>query len=80
MAGQRTIITLPDEDRAWLESYSRTYGISMAEGVRRALRMLREDREKDVYRALVEQTRGTWKQGDGLEYQQRMRAEWENNA
>jgi len=42
--------------------------------------MLREDREKDVYRALVEQTRGTWKQGDGLEYQQRMRAEWENNA
>ena len=59
MAGQRTIITLPDEDRTWLESYSRTYGISMAEGVRRALRMLREDQEKDVYRALVEQTRNT---------------------
>ncbi len=80
MAGQRTIITLPDEDRAWLEYYSRTYGISMAEGIRRALRLLRENKEKDVYRALVERTRGIWVQGDGLEYQRKMRSEWEDNG
>jgi Arc/MetJ-type ribon-helix-helix transcriptional regulator len=80
MAGQRTIITLPDEDRAWLEEYSKAHGISMAEGVRTALRLLRENKQKDTYRALVERTQGTWVQGDGLDYQRRLRADWEDNA
>jgi len=80
MAGQRTIITLPDEDKAWLEEYSKAHGISMAEGVRKALRLLRENKQRDTYRALVEQTRGIWIQGDGLEYQRKLRSEWEDNA
>ena len=80
MAGQRTIITLPDEDKAWLEEYSKAHGISMAEGVRNALRLLRENKQRDTYRALVEQTRGIWIQGDGLEYQRKLRSEWEDNA
>jgi hypothetical protein len=80
MAGQRTIITLPDEDRAWLEEYSKVHGISMAEGIRTALRLLRENKEKDTYRTLVERTQGIWGQGDWLDYQRRLRADWEDNA
>jgi hypothetical protein len=29
---------------------------------------------------LVERTQGTWVQGDGLDYQRRLRADWEDNA
>jgi hypothetical protein len=80
MAGHRTIITLPDEDKAWLEEYSRIQGISMAEGIRMALRLFREKKQRDTYRALVEQTRGIWVQGDGLDYQRKLRSEWDDNA
>ena len=80
MAGQRTIITLPDEDKAWLEEYSRMQGISMAEGIRSALRLFREKKQRDTYRALVEQTRGIWLHGDGLDYQRKLRSEWDDNA
>jgi Arc/MetJ-type ribon-helix-helix transcriptional regulator len=80
MAGQRTIITLPDEDKAWLEEYSRMHGISMAEGIRSALRLFREKKQREIYRALVEQTRGIWLHGDGLDYQRKLRSEWDDNA
>lgn len=29
------------------------------------------------FKQLLENTQGTWTQGDGLEYQRRMRAEWD---
>ncbi|MCF8107639.1 MAG: hypothetical protein K9J81_01460 [Desulfohalobiaceae bacterium] len=80
MPGQRTIITLPDEDKAWLEQYSRLRGISMAEGIRSALKLLRENKHQETYRSLVERTRGIWTQGDGLTYQRKLRSEWEDNV
>ena len=30
-----------------------------------------------IYKQLVERTTGIWKKGDGLAYQEKLRAEWE---
>jgi hypothetical protein len=76
MGTQRTIITLSDEDKAWLESFSKARGISMAESIRQGIAHLREREEKDLYRTLIEETRGIWKRGDGLAYQKKLRSEW----
>ena len=76
MANQRTIITISEKDKSWLESYSKTSGISMAEAIRRGIAQLREREERDTYQKLIQDTRGIWKKGDGLAYQEKMRSEW----
>lgn len=76
MGSQRTIITISDEDKSWLEGYSRASGISMAEAVRRAIKRLKEQERRSVYQSLIAQTKGIWKQGDGLAYQEKLRSEW----
>jgi hypothetical protein len=76
MASKRTIITLPDEDKVWLEGYSRTRNISMAEAIRQGIRKLKESMQPDNYRNVLNQTKGKWKAGDGLEYQKKIRSEW----
>ena len=48
----------------------------MTELIRRAVRMLRSVPEEPTTEELLERTRGVWRSGDGLEYQQRMRDEW----
>ena len=80
MGGQRTIITLPNEEKAWLEGYSKAHGISMAEGVRRALMLLRNAEGQSTYTSLVKQTQGLWAVEDGLRCQEQLRSEWENHA
>lgn len=75
----RTLIRLDPDDKAWLDRKSREERLAMTELVRRAIRLYREqqdDRETDRSR-LLRQTRGIWEGGDGLEYQQRLRDEWD---
>ena len=76
MGSLRTIITLSENDKNWLESYSKTSGISMAEAVRRGISQLREKEEKNVFKVLLEETRGIWGKEDGLDYQEKIRSEW----
>ena len=78
MASKRTIITLADEDKRWLESYSSLHRISMAEAIRQGIRKLKEAEFSENYRTLVQNTRGLWKSGDGLTYQKQIRAEWDS--
>lgn len=33
--------------------------------------------EEDAFERGLEETRGLWKEGDGLEFQRRLRAEWD---
>lgn len=76
----RLIISLEDEHRAWLEKTAAEMGVSMAEVARMAIDTLRtSERESKSKRLqqLLEQTHGTWTQGDGLEYQRKMREEWD---
>lgn len=77
MGTRRIIITIPDEDKLWLEGYSKLHQISMAEAIRQGIDQLKKAKKQQTYRQLVENTRGIWKKGDGLAYQKKLRAEWE---
>jgi Arc/MetJ-type ribon-helix-helix transcriptional regulator len=78
MASKRTIITLPDDDKAWLEGYSRTKNISMAEAIRQGIRKLKESMQQDNYQLVLKKTKGKWTAEDGLEYQNNVRSEWDS--
>lgn len=79
MGSKRTIITIPDDYRVWLESYSKAYNVSISEAVRRGILILKETMEKNTYQTLIQDTKGIWKKGDGLKYQKKIRAEWQND-
>ena len=78
MTSKRTIITLSEEDKRWLESYSNLHQMSVAEAIRRGIRKLREAEFSENYRILVQNSRGLWKKGDGLSYQRHIRSEWDS--
>ena len=78
MGSKRTIITLSEEDKMWLEGYSKAFNISVAEVIRRGIKQLKESHESGPYQKLVENTRGIWKKGDGLQYQTVIRSEWQS--
>ncbi len=77
MTTKRLIITIPDEDKLWLEGYSKVHKISVAEAIRQGIGQLKRSQRRRTYRKIVESTSGIWKKGDGLAYQLKMRAEWE---
>jgi hypothetical protein len=79
MAGNRTIITLPEEDKKWLQSYSRSRDISLAEAVRQGVQKLKIAEQQALYRSLVDSTKGIWKKGNGLEYQENIRSQWHSS-
>jgi hypothetical protein len=79
MVSKRLIISLPDEDKSWLEGYSKVHKISVAEAIRQGIGRLKKDQRQKTYEELVKRTRGLWKKGDGLDYQLKMRAEWERS-
>jgi hypothetical protein len=76
MASKRTIITISEEDKRWLESYSSLHKVSVAEAIRQGIRKLKEVELLENYQSLVNNTTGLWKKGDGLAYQKKIRAEW----
>ena len=78
MASKRTIITIPEEDKRWLESYSSLHRVSVAEAIRQGIRRLKEAELYENYQTLVQNTKGIWKKGDGLTYQKKMRDEWDS--
>ena len=73
----RTLIDLPPEDMRWLDRKAAETGRSRAAVVREAVSKYRAEMAKEG----LEQYFGLWaKHGhveDGVEYQRRMRAEWD---
>ncbi len=76
MASSRTLITIKNEDKEWLKSYSRIHDISMAEAVRQGIQKLKTSEGRNLYASLVKRTYGIWRRGDGLKYQKNIREEW----
>jgi hypothetical protein len=76
MKSARTIITLSEEDKKWLEIYSRTQEISMAEAIRQGISRLRNQEGVTTYKGVVRRTKGIWGKEDGLDYQKKIRSEW----
>ena len=76
----RTVISLEQEDKDWLDRRARAEKVPMTEIVRRAIRRYRQEAErppeKDI-KVLLAQTRGLWRAGEGLAYQNGLREEWE---
>jgi hypothetical protein len=77
MSTKRIIVTIPDEDKLWLEGYSKVHRISVAEAIRQGIGHLKKSQRHKIYQNLVERTSGIWQKGDGLEYQRQLRAEWD---
>ena len=77
----RTLISLEDEDKRWLDRKAKEEGATMAQVVRTAVRRYREQCEREAgepsLEELLRRTSGLWKGGDGLEAQLRLRGEWE---
>jgi hypothetical protein len=75
----RTVISLDEQDKAWLDRVARSERVPMTKLVRRAIRRLREEQEgaPGELDRLLRETAGIWKAGDGLAYQRRLRAEWD---
>jgi len=77
MGSTRTIITLSDEEKRWLKNYSQLHRVSLAEAIRKGITCLKAAEGERTYKSLVEETKGIWTQGDGLDYQERLRSEWD---
>lgn len=74
----RTVISLDEDDKLWLDRRAAEEGVPMTELIRRAVRLLRSQAPAE-HRSLDEllvATSGLWKHGDGLRYQERLRGEW----
>jgi hypothetical protein len=76
MKSKRTIITISDDDKLWLESYSKAHNVSVAEAVRRGIFILKKTAGESTYQTLIKKTEGIWEKGDGLKYVEKMRDEW----
>ena len=75
----RTLISLDEEDKRWLDRKAEEEGKTMTELVRTAVRGYREQCESGgpSLEELLRQTSGLWKEGDGIDYQRAVRDEWE---
>ncbi|MBI5524990.1 MAG: CopG family transcriptional regulator [Deltaproteobacteria bacterium] len=74
----RTVISLGEEEKEWLDRRAAEEGVPMTEIIRQAVKQYRSrSRARRPSReTLLKKTRGTWKHGDGLEYQRKIRDEW----
>ena len=75
----RTVISLDDEQKAWLDRQAALRRVSMASLIRQAVSefQVREQRASTAsFQEVLKQTAGIWQAGDGLEYQERIRKEW----
>jgi hypothetical protein len=77
----RTLISLEDEDKKWLDRRAKEEGLTMTELVRMAVRRYREQCEAsqaaESLEQLLRRTAGIWREGDGLAYQRAVRDDWE---
>lgn len=76
----RTLISLDEEDKRWLDRRAKEEGVTMTELVRKAVRQYREAKERGSFEPsleqLLERTSGLLRGGDGLAEQTRLRDEW----
>ena len=75
----RTVISLDEESKEWLDQQARQEHVSTAELIRTAVRKYRDEKKREalLLSDLLKQTSGIWKGGDGLAYQRQLRKEWQ---
>jgi len=75
----RSIISLPEDDKRWLDQYGRKHRLPAAEVIRRAVKLYRRQVSEGGYDRVIRETSGAWKsvKTDGREYVEAARDEWE---
>lgn len=76
----RTVVSLDEDDKRWLDETAAQQGVPMTELVRRAVRRYRESEVSPSFEELLDAARGTWAAGDGLDWQRKLREEWDERA
>lgn len=76
----RTVVSLDEDDKRWLDRRAAEEGLPMTELVRRAIKTMRAREGDGEFHDLLERTSGTWRNGDGLAYQEALRREWPSGA
>lgn len=78
----KTTIELEEQEKTWLEQQAIAEQVSAGDIVHKALDLYRHHvatpSPSVSFDDLLAQTRGLWTAGDGLTYQRRLRAEWQN--
>lgn len=75
----RTVISVHEKDHIWLRKAAMSQHVSMTELIRRAIEQYRQTvsfEGSSSVEKILKATRGIWKQGDGLKFQQKIREEW----
>lgn len=75
---KRTLISLEDRDKEWLDAAAAREGTAATELVRRAVKLLREREAlgRQPFDEILRRTRGMWRGPDGLAHQRKLRDEW----
>lgn len=74
----RTIISLDEKDKRWLDRKAAREGIPMTELIRRAVKQFRsEEADASAFERLLRSTSGIASGEDGLAVQKRLRDEWQ---
>ncbi|MDE2758193.1 MAG: CopG family transcriptional regulator [Acidobacteriota bacterium] len=75
----RTVVSLDEDQKAWLGRQAVLRRVSMASLIRQAVSefRIREQRGSAAsFQEVLKHTAGIWQAADGLEYQERIRKEW----
>jgi hypothetical protein len=74
----RTVVSLDEHDKEWLDRKAREQGVTMTTLVRQAIRDLRMRRGaartgEPAFEEILRMTKGTWRKGDAATWVRRMR-------
>ena len=76
----RTIISLSQEDKIWLDDTAKEKHVSMTEIVRQAIAKYRKNykpKKPSTLEKLLHDTSGIYKKGDSVTYVRKLREEWD---
>lgn len=77
----RTVISLDERDKQWLDRKAREQGVSMTTLVRKAIREMRlrpaaaANGDEPAFEEILRMTKGTWTKGDAAAWVRRLRRE-----
>jgi len=77
----RTVVSLPEDDKRWLDAEAEREGVSMTEVIRLAVSRLRaETRRARTFDNLLKTTAGIGTGEDGVALQKKLRKEWDGRT
>ena len=74
----RTIVTIEDSDKRWLDKYSDRHGQSTAQTIRSAIREFQKKAQENSYRGVLRGTAGLLNgKDDSVSFVRKLRKEWD---